>query len=104
MESEHTHRPDSHRLFVSSNYNVTTTSEVEWRFVAMPERPPEAGWPMETSGGACRRPMGLADLDELMGKHNQQLHAIHEPPLRVEETIGARLYTVCVRAGRRTCI
>ena len=47
MAAEHTSRGDSHDAFTTKNYQMTTTSETEWRFVAEPDAPPAGGWPVE---------------------------------------------------------
>ena len=47
MEREHTAASDSHREFTTSNYDLRTTSGVEWAFVATPDVPPAGGWPIE---------------------------------------------------------
>jgi len=103
------------RTIVTSNYEITTTSAIEYAFVATPDSPPEGGWPVEEklrraqareegerrtsldqlirSGAKMREPMPLAVLDELMLKKNVQLAEIEEPPLMLAEAMGARLYT-----------
>ena len=47
MAGEHSARSDSTRDFTTSNYDLRTTSAVEWAFVATPDQPPEGGWPVE---------------------------------------------------------
>ena len=47
MAGEHSARSDSERDFTTSNYDLRTTSAVEWAFVATPDKPPEGGWPVE---------------------------------------------------------
>ena len=47
MEAEHINRSDSDRKFTTSNYELTTTSSIEWKFSAVPESPPEGGFPKE---------------------------------------------------------
>ena len=103
------------RTIVTSNYEITTTSAIEYAFVATPDSPPKGGWPVEEklrraqareegeqrasldplirSGAKMREPMPLAVLDELMLKKNVQLAEIEEPPLMLAEAMGARLYT-----------
>ena len=47
MEAEHVNRLDSNRKFTPSNYEITTTSAIEWNFSASPENPPAVGFPKE---------------------------------------------------------
>ena len=48
MEREHVAEGgDRHDEFRTSNYGVTTTSAIEWDFVAAPDKKPEGGWPIE---------------------------------------------------------
>ena len=47
MEAEHVNRFDSNREFTPSNYEITTTSAIEWKFSASPENPPAGGFPKE---------------------------------------------------------
>lgn len=100
MKDEHTQRGDSKEPFTSGNYAVTTTSEVEWRFVASPEKTPKGGWPAETKhssleGGVsiARKPMPVKELQVKLSKKNARLKALSEPELQMAEGIGSRLYT-----------
>eukprot|EP00966_Prymnesium_polylepis_P070466 1637559-Prymnesium_polylepis.1 len=96
MTREHTASSDSKDKFTTSNYGVTTTPELEWRFVAEPEA---AGivWPAEEklrgTPENMRTTMTLVDLRERLKKANEQLEGMKEPPLEEEEAFGARLYT-----------
>lgn len=47
MAEEHSARSDSAREFTTSNYDLRTTSAVEWDFAATPDAPPAGGWPVE---------------------------------------------------------
>ena len=47
MTEEHSARGDSTRDFTTSNYDLRTTSALEWAFVATPDAPPDGGWPVE---------------------------------------------------------
>ena len=58
MRAEHSNGPDSFQLFTTANYGVTTTSEIEFHFVAEPEQPPASGWPAETKNASVRSPDG----------------------------------------------
>ena len=50
MKAEHCESADSKLDFTTSNYDVTTTSETEWRFVAEPNNSPSNGnWPAEST-------------------------------------------------------
>jgi hypothetical protein len=62
MEQDHCDSADSDIDFSTSNYQLTTISRIEWRFVVSPEMgPPERGseavWPTEH-----RTPKGHGDL------------------------------------------
>jgi len=109
MMEEHTARSDSKKEFKSPNYGVTTTSEVEWKFVAKPDDPVEH-WPREEKlvhyipkrGGSGsqrlpklvhRSPMLLPQLQSEMDERNRRLREMKEPELVLEEALGARLYT-----------
>ena len=35
------------RTLVTGNYEIETTSAIEYAFVATPDSPPEGGWPVE---------------------------------------------------------
>ena len=125
MANEHAARGDSSRPFTTGNYGVTTTSAIEWAFVATPDAPPAAGWPTEeklraamagdggadlaallASGAQHRQPRPLAEL-EAATEHNanERLRELVEPQVSMEEAIGLRLYTgplfvKCARAVR----
>ena len=62
MEDEHTKRGDSAKEFTTSNYEVHTTSAIEWAFVATPDEPPSEGWPVEAK---IRAALGGGDGAEL---------------------------------------
>ena len=47
MEREHVRMLDSDIEFTTSNYEITTTSAIEWKFSASPESPPAGGFPKE---------------------------------------------------------
>ena len=118
MVREHVAHLDSHQLFTSGNYEVETSSAIEWRFVAENETPPVGGWPVEQkileaeaaraaasgevrargatlleSGVRPRVPMPLATLQQLTAERSAQLRSVNEPDLLEQEAIGARLYT-----------
>ena len=47
MAEEHTNRGDSNCTFTTINYSLTTSSFIEYKFVAEPDAPPSEGWPGE---------------------------------------------------------
>ena len=117
MEDEHTRRDDSEREFVTQNYDVRTSSAVEWAFVATPDKPPAGGFPKEekilralapegarrksksliaiqASGAQPRKPKPVAELEAVVEeKWNAQLRTMSEPEMSTEEALGLRLYT-----------
>jgi hypothetical protein len=119
MVGDHTKRADSKLPFTTGNYGITTTSDIEWRFVYEPEEsqaeqgPGAAGeegshaggaevassaWPAESEArlpnrAHCRKPRALSEFREAMDEKNAQLQAVKQPPMTTEELIGARLYT-----------
>ena len=78
---------------------VTTTSAIEWAFVATPDRPPAAGWPAETrnthvgEGSIMRAPMDVHTLQARTDATNTRLALLGEPELALVESIGSRMYT-----------
>ena len=112
MEDEHTGSADSDRQFTTDNYGVTTTSKLEWEFVACPDdmsapapiesklllrarRLSQDGtrWPRMASKAQCRRPMSRKELEGVMGHLNQELQKLDEQTLQIEEAMASRLYT-----------
>ena len=97
MASEHTAKGgDRHEHFTTGNYGVTTTSAIEWAFVATPDERPVGDWPRETRlGGKAERreSMPLAELERLVAEHASRLRDMGEEPLLLQEALGARLYT-----------
>ena len=115
MAADHCKRPDSHQQFTTKNYEITTTSEEEWLFVASPEGrtfpeemklnralemqqqnvldPKDDLAKLLRSGARKRTPLGRTAIEELVKAKNDQLDRLGEPPLRVYEAYGARLYT-----------
>ena len=98
MERDHLHSEDSSDEFTTSNYMMTTTPQIEWWFVAEPDRAVE--WPKEgnikedgTSHATRRRPLPLSELKHRLHEVNAQLAVLEEPELMLEEGLGARLYT-----------
>ena len=120
MEREHTDAGgDRHELFTTANFGVTTSSATEWAFVVEPESRPANEWPVEgklvvhiDKGGSNarerwdnvrlvaserqkrrRQPMPMAELERRVAERGFQLRKLEEPPVTMEEAIGARLYT-----------
>ena len=130
MCKEHTDEkayPDTSREFTTKNYEITTTSRLEWNFVAANDTEPEAGWPVEKklpgysqiaeehpseAGGwdltrATRRVQFINSerqkrkrqmlhrnaLERLARERAAELRKRNESPLKIEEAMGARLYT-----------
>lgn len=119
MAAEHTKRGDSRVKLTAQNYGIETTSVLEWRFVAQPQRPPKGGWPFERklvgidgpptaaqsdqvsdeqrklieAGARPRVALSLPELQLRMEAKNGLLRELGEPPLILEEALGVRLYT-----------
>jgi hypothetical protein len=99
MELEHTAAADSLDEFTSPDYGISTTPEVEWWFVAEPERAVE--WPAETRNlGAPepspvkrRKPLPLSEIEILRLLKNKELLELGQQMLLLEELISARMYT-----------
>lgn len=97
LSAEHTARADSLMTFTSPNYNLVTTSAIEYAFVATPEQTPNHGWPIEgvamPAGATPRVPLPTAELAIRLAPANAQLELLREAPLLKEESYAARLYT-----------
>lgn len=109
MLSEHCAHTDSHRWFRTSNYEVHTTSEIEWHFVydpeeALPLLSDEHGKPLEDFPveGTLRAPsvihksrtaLPLSAFEDSRRDIRGKLQAVDSSNLLDEEFIGARLYT-----------
>ena len=115
MEKEHTQRDDSDNKFTTSNYDLTTSSRMEWAFVYTPDQPPDGGFPIEQkvaralsaegemdpslielrkSGVQPRKPLALKELEAKLVDNNAKLKKLREPPVNLPEAMAARLYTV----------
>ena len=95
MEAEHTKKDDSRDEFTTGNYGVSTTPEIEWWFVADPERE-GLSWPEEAklrdaAPDKMRKPLPLDELRVKLEPENAKLREMGEPPLIEEEAYGARL-------------
>jgi hypothetical protein len=117
MAHEHTGMGDANETLNTSNYEIETSSAIEWAFVATPDKPPEGGWPIEkkleraqkpvaaklersrsltelvASGAQMRQPMPLDVLNSLMAEKNLKLEELGEPALMLAEMFASRLYT-----------
>ena len=95
MEREHTGAADSLDMFTTLNYGVTTTPQLEFRFVAEPDR--DESWPVEAKLADApdkrRKVMSLRGLEAALAQVNAKLREQGATTLLVEEGIGARLYT-----------
>ena len=89
-----------------SNYGVTTTSKIEWTFIADSKATPEQlgipRWPVESEDklperDKCRRKPILSELKEKAKEYTPKLEAATQPPLVDEELIAANSYTGPVR-------
>ena len=88
-----------------SNYDVKTTSRIEWSFVVVDNATPEQlglpRWPAESvdklqDRDKCRcKPLlrRLVGIANQAGGRNEQLRKANQPPLEDEELIAANLYT-----------
>ena len=116
MKAEHLESLDSQQLLETSNYEIQTTSEIEYKFVVMPDQMPptmNGKWPMEdklhraiNASIPQRRaaeaprvwrkawaPYEDHELHEKLKKANTDLEEMQEPPVEDFEAFGARLYT-----------
>jgi len=101
LRAEHCERDDSGVEFLTSNYEMTTTSRIEWWFVADPDHGlSELGipaYPVEKSGTLpaehMRKPLPQRALRPRLRAANKQLAALEEPPMVEEELLASRLYT-----------
>ena len=118
MAAEHLTSSESQQRLETSNYEILTTSEIEWRFVVLPDQPPpttNGAWPMEdklrkamdasvgerteeqvkllASGAKPRQPMKINKLRDKLTEANIDLKAMQEPTVEDFEGFAARLYT-----------
>ena len=104
MEAEHCKRRDSRELFVTANYGISTTSELEYWYVVDPTRGETVlnglgleRWPTEahSASGAKRRrgikrTQTLASFGRKLMQKNTDLMAINEPVLIEDELLAGR--------------
>ena len=103
MEEEHLRRGDeSTQTFVSGNYEVRTSSLVEWHFVMSADLTPSRHgldrWPEESAEKMpdrtkCRRKSPPDAFDGAVAARNGLLQAARQPTLTRGDLCGARLYT-----------
>ena len=106
MAREHCESFDSNLFFLTSNYGLKTTAEIEWWYVTDPHRGLEelqlTAWPSESlaeidasHARGRNAPQGrpLADFHPELHRVNGELAGLGEPVLLEEELIGGRLYT-----------
>ena len=104
MAREHTVQADSDVEFVAPNYDIRTTSKVEWYIVADPDKAlPCLGlddWPM--GGGHTPLELGFRHINSPTGEHftpkiaavNEQLRRAGDvQPLTLEHFCALRMYT-----------
>lgn len=102
LRLEHCDQNDSERKFTTKNSGITTSSQIEYLFVAdgtpdgLRAELPELGlasYPAETRGTFRRQPRPPADFAAWMRETNSRLAARQSPILRKEELLAARLYS-----------
>ena len=74
MAGEHSARSDSTRDFTTSNYDLRTTSAVEWAFVATPDKPP-------AGGGRWRRRSARRSTAARAPTSRRSAHRVRSPSL-----------------------
>ena len=106
MRAEHLSGKDSSDTFVASNYDVPTSSEIEWHFVTDDKMTPAKlkldAWPSESVAklpdlSLCRKRRPLADVERAAEAPNARLKKDGHPELITVELIAAILYTGPVR-------
>ena len=103
MESDHCAMPDSTEPFDMPNRKATSTSIIEWRFVASPEKGADglgkkfAPYPKPENS---RIPLPFDSFQVELGQRNEKLAEMKQPKLVQEEFLGARLYTSPVPPAR----
>jgi len=101
MANEHCACADSKVNYTTGNYGITTTSEIEWAYVATPAKTPPGNlgieaWPHEQEAKCApdhfRDPIMMEELEERRAGVNERLKE-HGVSLTLEEVMGVRLYT-----------
>ena len=92
MQQDHLEMSDSMEPYDMPNRKVTTTSAIEWRFVAAPlEGADGKGSPFVPY--STQQPLPFEDFAAELAKRNALLVEMRQPKIRREEFFGARLYT-----------
>ena len=108
MEHEHcTWAPAASERFTAGNYNIVTTTTIEWTFVTDPinglARLGLSAWPQPAralkdssdlrTSATMRLPRALEEFDMPMAEVNAQLYKAGEAPMTRNELVATRLYT-----------
>ena len=97
MAADHQQKADSFVEFMTGNYSVVTTSDVEWKFVAEPET--AIRWPVEArlsgtdEASHMRKLLSKEVLQRRMELQNRRLDEIGSDNLTWPEVLGGRMYT-----------
>ena len=97
MEREHNDCGDSKEEFTSPNYNVTTSSSIEWAFVVHPKDIPPSGWPREEKIHSAKFARGMSatiDSSKNGGRAGAGRPSPHGAVLKLAGTHGRRTLTV----------
>ena len=96
MMKEHCSTPDSQIEFTT--FYLTTTSEIEWKFVTQPDA--DVQWPVEkllkqdaNAADKMRKPTSAEALHGNMQQINAQIEELGADPVSWSEVIGAKLFT-----------
>ena len=96
MESDHCAMPDSTEPFDMPNRKATSTSIIEWRFVASPAEGADGRGTQFVpypNAKMSRIPLPWDSFQAELGQRNEKLAEMKQPELVKEEFLGARLYT-----------
>ena len=102
MRLEHCTAADSADEFMTSNYGISTTPEIEWYYVVDPQagltQLQRASYPQETRDieddhKRSANPSPLGELLPRLASKNGELRQRGEPELLEEELVAGRLYT-----------
>ena len=96
MASDHCEGADASIAFSMPNRKATTTSAIEWRFVASPESGADGNGATFTpypKPENSREAYGFAHFNRELQSRNDELAQLGIPPVGREEFLGVRLYT-----------
>ncbi len=101
MVKEHCESADSDVEFFADNYGITTTSKIEWNFVADPSEKNLKKllleqWPQETTLKDVklrRRPKAIDDFEGDLDEINAKLYKLGLPRMTIVEVIALRLWS-----------